>query len=71
MGQLLKVMRKDMSLLDKSNQVKNFAEQGEKIYFSPTLLANVDNCIIVFVLLQLIEIATYYAKLSISPFHIY
>ena len=45
MGQLLNDMRKDMNLLDKRNQVTNFAEQEEKNDFSPTLLANVDNCI--------------------------
>ena len=45
MGQLLNYMCKDMNLLDKSNQVTNFAEQEEENDFSPTLLANVDNCI--------------------------
>ena len=45
MGQLLNDMREDMNLLDKSNQVTNFAEQEEENDFSPTLLANVDNCI--------------------------
>ena len=46
MGQLLNDMREDMNLLDKSNQVINFAEQEEENDdFSPTLLANVDNCI--------------------------
>ena len=48
MGQLLNDMRKDMNLLDKSNQVTNFAEQEEENDFSPTLLANVDNCISAF-----------------------
>ena len=48
MGQLLNDMRKDMNLLDKSNQVTNFAEQEEENDFSPTLLANVDNCISTF-----------------------
>ena len=48
MGQLLNDMREDMNLLDKSNQVTNFAEQEEENDFSPTLLANVDNCISAF-----------------------
>ena len=48
MGQLLKNVFKDMNLLDKSNQVTNFAEQEEENDFSPTLLANVDNCISAF-----------------------
>ena len=48
MGQLLNDMREDMNLLDKSNQVTNFAEQEEENDFSPTLLANVNNCISVF-----------------------
>ena len=46
MGQIVNNMREDMNLLDKSNQVTNFAEQEEENDFSPTLLANVDNCII-------------------------
>ena len=48
MGQLLNDMREDMNLLDKSNQVTSFAEQEEENDFSPTLLANVDNCISAF-----------------------
>ena len=48
MGQLLNDMREDMNLLNKSNQVTNFAEQEEENDFSPTLLANVDNCISAF-----------------------
>ena len=48
MGQVLNNMREDMNLLDKSNQVTNFAEQEEENDFSPTLLANVDNRIIFF-----------------------
>ena len=48
MGQLLNDMREDMNLLDKSNQVTNFAEQEEENDFSATLLANVDNCISAF-----------------------
>ena len=48
MGQLLNDICEDMNLLDKSNQVTNFAEQEEENDFSPTLLANVDNCISAF-----------------------
>ena len=48
MGKILNNMRKDMNLLDKSNQVTNFSEQEEENDFSPTLLANVDNCISAF-----------------------
>ena len=48
MGQLLNDMREDMNLLDKSNQVTNFAEQEEENDYPPTLLANVDTCIIAF-----------------------
>ena len=48
MGQLLNDMREDMNLLNKSNQVTNFAEQEEENNFSPTLRANVDNCISAF-----------------------
>ena len=47
-GKLLDDMRKHMNLLDKSNQVTNFAEQEEENDFSPTLIANVDNCISAF-----------------------
>ena len=36
------------NLLNESNQVTNFSEQEEENDFSPTLLANVDNCISAF-----------------------
>ena len=48
MGQLLNNMCKNINILDKSNQVTNFAEQEEENDFPPTVLANVDTCIIAF-----------------------
>ena len=48
MGQLLNNMRGNTNLLDESNQVTNFAEQEEENDYPPTLLANVDTCIIAF-----------------------
>jgi len=48
MGQLLNNMRENTNLLNESNLVTNFAEQEEENDFSPTLLANVDNCISAF-----------------------
>ena len=48
MGQLLNNMRENTNLLNESNQVTNFAEQEEENDYPPTLLANVDTCIIAF-----------------------
>ena len=78
MGQLLNDMREDMNLLDKSNQVTNFAEQEEENDFSPTLLANVDNSISAFCSFvvyrnNILIILFYFTMYSLvfSPFYVY
>ena len=48
MGQLLNATWEKVNLLNKSNQVTNFAKEEEENDLPPTLLANLDNYIIAF-----------------------
>ena len=64
-------MRENTNLLDESNQVTNFAEQEEENDYPPTLLANVDTCIIAFPSFILYRNNIYNIKLKFSPLNIY